>query len=187
MHQPAWGGRARRLQLSPHPVRGGFRLQIRRTGRLGRRTTLPPSARGMPRARWTRTARENGRGARLCPVPSRLYTIVVDSREPRRLADFWAAVLDFRILYDAPDEVGVARDDDTYPGLIFVLVPDHKVVKNRLHIDLNPDDRDREVARLERLGATRADVGQGPEVTWVVMRDPEGNEFCVLGPREGGL
>ena len=120
-------------------------------------------------------------------MPSRLYAIVVDSRDPRRLADFWAAVLDFRIVYEAQDEVGVARDDDTYPGLIFVLVPDHKVVKNRLHLDLNPDDRDREVDRLEQLGATRADVGQGPEVTWVVMRDPEGNEFCVLRPRKGGL
>ena len=154
---------------------------------MERRRMHPPTAGGTPHTRWTRTARENGCGARLCRVPSRLYTIVVDSREPRRLADFWAAVLDFRILYEAQDEVVVARDDDTYPGLIFVRVPDQKVVKNRLHIDLNPDDRDREVARLERFGATRADVGQGPEVTWVVMRDPEGNEFCVLGPREGGL
>ena len=55
-----------------------------------------------------------------------------------------------------------------------------QTVKNRLHIDLNPDDGDAEVARLMALGATRADVGQGPDVTWVVLADPEGNEFCVL-------
>ena len=96
-------------------------------------------------------------------------------------------MLDYRVVYDAPDEVVVARDDETYPALIFVPVPEAKTVKNRLHLDLNPDDRDREVARLEGLGATRADVGQGPDVTWVVMPDPEGNEFCVLRPREGGV
>lgn len=57
-----------------------------------------------------------------------------------------------------------------------------KGLKNRLHLDLRPDDRDAEVARLEALGARRVDVGQGPEVTWVVLADPEGNEFCVLRP-----
>jgi hypothetical protein len=120
-------------------------------------------------------------------MPSRLYTVVVDSHEPRRLAEFWARALDYQVVYEAPDEVVVARDEDTYPALIFVPVPEAKTVKNRLHLDLNPDDRDREVERLEGLGATRADIGQGPDVTWVVMRDPEGNEFCVLRSREGGV
>ncbi len=120
-------------------------------------------------------------------MPSRLYTVVVDSRDPHQLARFWAAALDYRVVYEAEDEVVVARDEDTYPGMIFVPVPESKVVKNRLHLDLNPDDRDAEVERLIGLGATRADVGQGPEVTWVVLRDPEGNEFCVLRPREGGV
>jgi hypothetical protein len=53
-------------------------------------------------------------------------------------------------------------------------------VKNRLHFDFRPDDQAFEVARLEALGATRVDVGQGAESTWVVLADPEGNEFCVL-------
>jgi hypothetical protein len=53
-------------------------------------------------------------------------------------------------------------------------------VKNRLHLDLRPEDRDAEVARLEELGARRVSVGQGAEVTWVVLQDPDGNEFCVL-------
>jgi hypothetical protein len=66
--------------------------------------------------------------------------------------------------------------------MVFVNVPEAKTLKNRLHIDLNPDDQTAEVARLEGLGATRVDVGQG-EVRWVVMADPEGNEFCVLTAR----
>ena len=59
-------------------------------------------------------------------------------------------------------------------------MPEEKVVKNRLHIDLRPDDQAAEVARLEGLGARRVDVGQGDESTWVVLADPDGNEFCVL-------
>ncbi len=119
---------------------------------------------------------------------SRLYSIVIDSRNPSSLARFWAEVLDFKVVYEEEgSEVVVARDDSTYPGLIFVPVPEPKAVKNRLHIDLNPHDRDVEVERLIGLGAKRVDVGQGPEVTWVVLADPEGNEFCVLRPRDGGV
>ncbi|MGZ6798077.1 MAG: VOC family protein, partial [Nocardioidaceae bacterium] len=58
-------------------------------------------------------------------------------------------------------------------------VPEQKAVKNRLHIDLRPQNQAAEVARLEALGATRVDIGQG-ETTWVVLADPDGNEFCVL-------
>ena len=68
--------------------------------------------------------------------------------------------------------------------LSFVTVPEAKTVKNRLHIDLNPDNQEAEVARLLGLGAKRVDVGQNDEVTWVVMADPEGNEFCVLTARD---
>lgn len=116
-------------------------------------------------------------------MSSRWYTVVVDSADPAGLARFWAAVLDYRVVYEAPDEVVIAKAEDTYPGLIFVPVPEAKTVKNRLHIDLNPDDQDAEVERLISLGARRAEIGQG-EVSWVVMVDPEGNEFCVLTPRE---
>ena len=56
-------------------------------------------------------------------------------------------------------------------------------MKNRLHLDLRPDDQAAEIARFEALGARRVDVGQG-DVTWVVLADPEGNEFCILGARE---
>jgi hypothetical protein len=68
------------------------------------------------------------------------------------------------------------------PDLLFIRVPEAKAGKNRLHLDLRPDDQAAEVARLETLGARRASVGQSDEVGWVVMQDPEGNEFCVLQP-----
>jgi hypothetical protein len=57
------------------------------------------------------------------------------------------------------------------------------VVKNRLHLDLRPDDQEQEVKRLLGLGATRVDIGQAEDVSWVVLADPEGNEFCILAPQ----
>ncbi|MGH7640303.1 MAG: VOC family protein [Candidatus Dormibacteria bacterium] len=118
---------------------------------------------------------------------SRFHSVVVDCHDPAAQARFWAKVLDYSIVYEETDEVVAARDDDTYPALVFVPVPEEKTVKNRLHIDLAPGDRDEEVERLLGLGARRVDVGQGKEVTWVVLADPEGNEFCVLSAREGGV
>jgi predicted enzyme related to lactoylglutathione lyase len=115
---------------------------------------------------------------------SRWYTLVVEATDPARLARWWAEVLDYRVLYEASDEVVISRDEKTYPGLIFVPVPEAKNTKNRLHIDLNPDDQEAEVERLVNMGARRVDVGQGDEVSWVVLADPEGNEFCVLRARE---
>jgi catechol 2,3-dioxygenase-like lactoylglutathione lyase family enzyme len=117
----------------------------------------------------------------------RWYSIVVDSRDPATLARWWAEVLGFDIVFEAAGEVAVAKGPDTYPGLVFVDVPDAKSVKNRLHIDLAPDDRDAEVERLIALGARHVDVGQGDDKTWVVLADPEGNEFCVLSSRASGL
>ncbi len=72
-------------------------------------------------------------------------------------------------------------EDGVAPDLLFLKVPEAKKLKNRIHLDLRPDDQVAEVARLEGLGATRIDIGQG-DVTWVVMADPAGNEFCVLSP-----
>ncbi|MDQ1569322.1 MAG: hypothetical protein QOF96_4202 [Actinomycetota bacterium] len=117
-------------------------------------------------------------------MASRWYTVVVDAANPALMARFWAAVLDYQIVFEQPDEVVIARDRETYPGIIFVPVPEPKTAKNRLHIDLNPDNQDAEVARLLALGAKRVDVGQSDVVTWVVLADPEGNEFCVLTSRD---
>jgi predicted enzyme related to lactoylglutathione lyase len=117
-------------------------------------------------------------------MASHFYQLVIDAHDPRKLAGFWASVLGQRILFEADEEVIVGAGEQAYPGLCFVPVPEGKTVKNRLHIDLNPDDQQAEVDRLVGLGARRADVGQGPDVSWVVLADPEGNEFCVLRRHE---
>lgn len=109
--------------------------------------------------------------------------LVVDCHDPGRVARFWAAALDWVISRDEDPEWVVepragTRDDCVVPDLLFIAVPEPKTIKNRLHFDLRPEDQDAELARLETLGATRVDVGQG-EQPWIVMADPEGNEFCL--------
>ena len=108
--------------------------------------------------------------------------VVVDSTDPRSLAHWWAQALGWVVTLDDPDEVEIRPTADEVPGLLFVRVTQAKAGKNRLHLDFRPDDQSAEVARLLALGARPADVGQG-SVRWVVLADPEGNEFCVLGGR----
>ena len=110
--------------------------------------------------------------------------VVIDAGDPPRLARWWAEALGYQITSERPDEVEIRRDRDHLPSLIFVPVPEPKSGKNRLHIDLRPDDQDAEVERLVDMGARHVDVGQTPEVAWVVLADPEGNEFCVLRSRK---
>ena len=116
----------------------------------------------------------------------RIQCLDIDSTDPRRLAHFWAEALGWRITHETDNEVALEPPegqlgDGLLPDLLFLRVPEEKAGKNRMHFDLRPDDQAAEVARLESLGATRADIGQG-ETRWVVMADPEGNEFCVLTP-----
>jgi predicted enzyme related to lactoylglutathione lyase len=111
---------------------------------------------------------------------SRWDSIVIDTTDPARLGRWWAEVLEYKITFEAADEVAIAREENAAPALVFVAVPESKTAKNRLHIDLRPDDREAEVERLVNMGARRVDVGQPDDVAWVVLADPEGNEFCVL-------
>ena len=109
----------------------------------------------------------------------------IDSQEPTRLADFWQAALGWRRTHETDDEIVLeppagSPQDGVAPDLLFARVPEPKTVKNRLHLDLRPLDQAAEVARLEGLGAVRVDVGQSDDVSWVVLADPDGNEFCVL-------
>lgn len=106
--------------------------------------------------------------------------LAIDCADPDALARFWAEALNYTILDEGdPDEISVIPRDGRGTRLLFLRVPEGKRVKNRLHLDLRPDDQAAEVERLIALGARRADVGQG-DVTWEVLADPEGNEFCVL-------
>jgi catechol-2,3-dioxygenase len=109
---------------------------------------------------------------------TRWGTVVVDSLDPNRLARWWAEVLEYKVLRQAAGEVTIGLDEG--PRLVFIRVPDAKAEKNRLHLELHPDDQDAEVERLIDMGARRADVGQPQDAGWVVLADPEGNEFCVL-------
>ncbi len=117
---------------------------------------------------------------------SALTEIAVDCAEPARVAAFWSAVLGWEVQegngYLWMSASGVPATPDL--KLVFVAVPEPKSVKNRVHIDVNPRGCDQadEVERLVALGARHVDIGQG-EVPWVVLADPEGNEFCVLGRR----
>lgn len=108
--------------------------------------------------------------------------VTVDAADPGALGRWWAEALGWVVVNDAPDEFEIRPDNDRLPGLLFAPVPEGKTIKNRLHLDFRPEDQDAEVARLLALGARRADVGQG-EQSWVVLQDPEGNEFCVLRGR----
>ena len=116
-------------------------------------------------------------------MPVRWEQVVVDAQDPARLARWWAEALGYVIVNEMPDEVEIRRTRDELPGLLFTPVPDVKAGKNRLHIDLRPDDQESEVERLVDMGARPVDVGQR-DVGWVVLADPEGNEFCVLGSRQ---
>jgi hypothetical protein len=108
----------------------------------------------------------------------RWENVCVDSNDPETIASFWEEALGWRRAGSTPDEVTLKSPEGL--EMLFLRVPESKTVKNRLHLDFRPDDQAAEVARLEKLGARRVSVGQGPDVTWVVMADPDGNEFCVL-------
>ncbi len=108
--------------------------------------------------------------------------VVVASRDPVALGTWWNEVLRWVVVNDDPVVFEIQSEPDRLPGILFLAVDDPKEHQNRLHIDLRPDDQGAEVERLIGMGATRADVGQG-DVPWVVLADPEGNEFCVLGAR----
>ncbi len=122
----------------------------------------------------------------------RLQCITVDAQDPLALAQFWAEALGWKIGEDINEiEVWIERElgdpqNTGFPDILFLKNSDMKLGKNRLHLDLRPDDQAAEVARLERLGAKQIDIGQSaePTCTWVVMADPEGNEFCVLSARK---
>jgi catechol 2,3-dioxygenase-like lactoylglutathione lyase family enzyme len=116
----------------------------------------------------------------------RIQCLCVDSAHPSKSADFWEAALGWRRTQDTEKEVVLeppagSPEDGVAPDLLFLRVPEPKTVKNRLHLDLRPADQAAEVARLEALGARRVDIGQG-DVSWIVLADPDGNEFCVLRP-----
>ena len=112
-----------------------------------------------------------------------MAALVIDALQPRAVADFWCRALGWQELEQDDDGViTIGATDGSWPTIDVVRVPEVKTVKNRLHLDLRADgsSTEDELQRLLGLGARRADVGQAADATWVVLADPEGNEFCLL-------
>jgi predicted enzyme related to lactoylglutathione lyase len=109
----------------------------------------------------------------------RLGEICIDAADIDALGQWWSTVLGWPAEETGDGDVMLRAPAGAGPDWLFVEVADQKVVKNRIHFDLTPDDQQAEVERLIALGARHVDIGQGDQ-TWVVLADPEGNEFCVL-------
>ena len=115
----------------------------------------------------------------------RITELVLDCRDPDALSRWWCAVLDWVELDRDADAVEIGPPEGSgrgVPTLVFLRSDDPRRGKLPLHLDVNATDRDQaaELARLLELGARPADVGQGEDVSWHVLADPEGNEFCLL-------
>jgi predicted enzyme related to lactoylglutathione lyase len=119
-------------------------------------------------------------------MPVRLHHIVIDTHDLPGLAGFWTQALGWQVLSAREREIVIGPDVNASVGICFMPVSDAKTVKNRVHVDLTTSaaDRDQEIERLLVLGACRVDVGQTGEESWTVLADPEGNEFCVVRPKD---
>jgi len=114
-------------------------------------------------------------------MPVRLHHIVIDAHDLPGLARFWTQALGWKILSERENEIVIGTDENAPVGICFMPVTDSKTVKN---LTSSAADRDREIDRLLALGARRVDIGQTGAESWTVLADPEGNEFCVVRPKE---
>jgi len=119
-------------------------------------------------------------------MPVRLHHIVIDAHDLPLLARFWSQALGWRILSEREHEIVIGADDNAPVGICLMPVTDPKTVKNRVHLDIttSASDRDAEIERLLGLGARPVEIGQTGAESWTVLADPEGNEFCVVRPKE---
>jgi predicted enzyme related to lactoylglutathione lyase len=119
-------------------------------------------------------------------MPVRPHHIVIDAHDLPRLARFWTQALGWRVLSEQRREIVIGTSETAPIGICFMPVTEAKTVKNRVHLDLTTAaaDRDQEIERLLALGAQRVDIGQTGAESWTVLADPEGNEFCVVRPKE---
>ncbi len=118
---------------------------------------------------------------------SLLVEIIVDCRDPQAQAQWWSEVLGWQVMQHPSGFVWLSETGgyDKLPLMVFVPVPEEKTVKNRIHLDVSPTgcDQAEELERLLALGARHVDVGQGDDSGFIVLADPEGNEFCLLARR----
>ncbi len=112
-----------------------------------------------------------------------IQCVTIDCHNPALLAEFWCEMLDWQIGGREEDAVWIeprVKELVVSPDILFYKNPDEKLVKNRLHFDLRPDNQAVEVERALALGACKMQIGQTGAESWVVLADPEGNEFCIL-------
>ena len=113
----------------------------------------------------------------------RFAAICVDSTDPEPLAEFWCAALGWAVVAREEDGLSIGPADGNGPQIDFFCVPEVKAGKNRVHIDVRAEGAaEPELERLLALGARQVDIGQDSDVSWTVLADPEGNEFCLLAP-----
>ena len=120
-------------------------------------------------------------------MSARLSELAIDARDSWALADWWSAVLETPVKekgHEGGMRFATLAPPDSLREIVIIDVPEGKTVKNRVHLDLRPHgcDQATELERLKALGATEIDIGQGDQ-TWIVLADPEGNEFCLLRGR----
>jgi hypothetical protein len=115
-------------------------------------------------------------------MTSRFAVLTIDALEPAVIAGFWCDVLGWVVIEESVAGVSIGPADGGGPTIEVIPVPERKTVKNRLHLDVRADGSTTvdELYRLLQLGARRVDVGQPADSSWVVLADPEGNEFCLL-------
>jgi predicted enzyme related to lactoylglutathione lyase len=111
----------------------------------------------------------------------KLSMVTIDCTDPRSLAEFWTKALGLEVVFEAEGWFTQLRspDDPAQPAIGLQKVPETRAGKNRVHVDFTTDDREGEIERLVALGATRGEEHTVPGLTWTVLQDPEGNEFCV--------
>ena len=119
-------------------------------------------------------------------MPVRLHHIVADAHDLPAPARFWTQALGWKVLSGRENEIVIGTDENAPAGLCFVPVTDPKTVKNRVHLDLTSSaaDRDQQIDRLLRSGRAGPTSAQAGVESWTVLADPEGNEFCVVRPKE---
>ena len=119
-------------------------------------------------------------------MATRLWSVVFDAADPGSLGRWWSTALGWPLRFEAADEVELSSGIDGVPSLVFGPMADTKVGKNRVHLDLASDSPSAMITTVERLlaaGASTVEIRKAG-VPWVVLADPEGNEFCVLEPRD---
>ena len=126
------------------------------------------------------------RAAHTAGRPVRLHHVLADAHDLPGLARFWTQAPGWKVLSERANEIVIGTGQNAPAGMCFMPVAEPKTVKNRGHRDLTSSaaGRDQETGRLLALGARRAGIGQTGAESWTVLADPEGNEFCVMRPKE---